>query len=85
MESCLIDRKQYVQVGQEASSMKKSMCDVPQLLVLKPLLFQFYVNNLPNFVESRRPCSLMIPYFMIKCLHLIFFRSIELSKNSIIG
>ena len=44
----LIDRKQFVQIGAEKSSLLEMTCDVPQGSTLVPLLFLIYINDIAS-------------------------------------
>ena len=44
----IINRKQYVKIGNVESSLKTITCGVPQGSTLGPLLFSLYVNDLPR-------------------------------------
>ena len=52
LHSFLSNRKQFVQIGNQMSSLKCIQCGVPQGSVLGPLLFILYVNDIPSFVNS---------------------------------
>jgi hypothetical protein len=49
-----IDRKQSVSINREMSDPRSVVLGVPQGSILGPLLFNIYVNSLPNAVENTR-------------------------------
>ena len=51
-ESYLSNRKQYVFLNGESSSLESLTCGVPQGSVLGPLLFLIYINDLPNISKK---------------------------------
>ena len=53
MSSFLSNRKQLVSADNQQSTFKPIKCGIPQGSVLGPLLFSIYVNDLPNFVQSK--------------------------------
>ena len=48
IENYLTDHKQRVVLSGQTSSWERVLSGVPQGLVLRPLLFLIYINNLPN-------------------------------------
>ena len=48
----LSERKQYVYINGECSELKQISCGVPQGLVLGPLLFLIYIDDLPNISKK---------------------------------
>ena len=46
--SYLQDRKQFVQIGNDKSSLLEMTCGVPQGSTLRPLLFLIYINDIAN-------------------------------------
>ena len=48
LENYLMNRKQYVVVVNQASSMQFIKCGVPQGYVLEPVLFLLFINDICN-------------------------------------
>ena len=53
MSSFLSNRKQLVLLNNQQSAFQPIKCGIPQGSALGPLLFSMYVNDLPNFVQSK--------------------------------
>ena len=52
--SYILERKQMCKINDTISNVKKIRCGVPQRSNLGPLLFLFYINDLPNCLETTR-------------------------------
>ena len=54
-KSYISDRYQFIEFGGVLSDLKKVNCGVPQGSVLGPILFIFYINDLPNISTLFKP------------------------------
>ena len=71
--SYLCNRKQYVFLNGESSSLETLTCEVPQGSVLGPLLFLIYINDLPNISDK-------LEFFLFADDANIFFEHESLNK-----
>ena len=68
IKSYLDDRTQFVQFGSHRSYPRKISCGVSQGIIIGPLLFIIYINDLPN-VSSLTQSLLFADYTSIFCSH----------------
>ena len=65
--SCLINRRQCVNVGTRKSSLSTLMYGIPQGSVLGPILFSLFINDLPLYITAS--CELFADNTSLHNLH----------------